>query len=77
VERLETRLDGPILIAPSVLGDERRILRRDLSPRGLHQARHAGRDGAGQPVPLGAGMHFHVGEGAAKLVRAGRGQSTT
>jgi dTDP-4-dehydrorhamnose 3,5-epimerase len=78
VERLQTRLDGPILIAPRVLGDERgffcetyrRNVFADLGiPEEMVQDNHS-RSGKG----IVRGMHFQIGQGAAKLVRCGRGE---
>jgi dTDP-4-dehydrorhamnose 3,5-epimerase len=77
MERLQTRLDGPILIAPRVIGDERGFFvetyRRSIFgelgiPEEMVQDNHS-RSSHG----IVRGMHFQVGEGAAKLVRAGRG----
>ena len=77
MERLQTRLDGPILIAPRLLGDERGFFvetyRRSIfSELGIAeemvQDNHS-RSGRG----IVRGMHFQIGSGAAKLVRAGRG----
>jgi dTDP-4-dehydrorhamnose 3,5-epimerase len=77
MERLDTRLDGPILIAPKVLGDERGFFvetyRRSLFTElgigeEMVQDNHSrSRHG------IVRGMHFQIGAGAAKLVRAGRG----
>jgi dTDP-4-dehydrorhamnose 3,5-epimerase len=77
MQRLETRLDGPILIAPKVLGDERGFFvetyRRSVFaelgiPEEMVQDNHS-RSRRG----IVRGMHFQVGEGAAKLVRVARG----
>jgi dTDP-4-dehydrorhamnose 3,5-epimerase len=77
MERLATRLDGPILIAPKVLGDERgffvetfrRSIFADLGiPEEMVQDNHS-RSRRG----IVRGMHFQIGAGAAKLVRAARG----
>ena len=77
MQRLETRLDGPILIAPKVLGDERgffsetyrRGVFEDLGiPGEMVQDNHS-RSRRG----IVRGMHFQIGRGAAKLVRCGRG----
>jgi len=77
MERLETRLSGPILIAPRVLGDERGFFcetyRRSAFaelgiPEEMLQDNHS-RSGYG----IVRGMHFQVGKGAAKLVRCARG----
>ena len=77
MERLATRLDGPILLAPKVLGDERgffvetyrHTIFAELGiPEEMVQDNHSrSRHG------IVRGMHFQIGEGAAKLVRAGRG----
>jgi dTDP-4-dehydrorhamnose 3,5-epimerase len=77
MQRLATRLDGPILIAPKVLGDERGFFvetyRRSIFselgiPEEMVQDNHSrSRHG------IVRGMHFQIGKGAAKLVRAGRG----
>jgi dTDP-4-dehydrorhamnose 3,5-epimerase len=74
---LETRLDGPILIEPRVIGDERGFFcetyRRNVFaelgiPEEMVQDNHS-RSGRG----IVRGMHFQIGQGAAKLVRCGRG----
>lgn len=77
MERLATRLDGPILIAPRVLGDERGFFvetyRRSVFaelgiPEEMVQDNHSrSRHG------IVRGMHFQIGDGAAKLVRAATG----
>ena len=77
VERLDTRLDGPILIQPTVHGDERGFFsetyrRSVFAELGISeefvQDNHS-RSGRG----IVRGMHFQVGSGMAKLVRCGRG----
>jgi dTDP-4-dehydrorhamnose 3,5-epimerase len=77
MERLETRLDGPILLKPKVFGDERgffaetyrRSVYAELGiPEEMPQDNHS--RSAGKIV---RGMHFQIGEGAAKLVRCARG----
>ncbi len=74
---LPTRLDGPMLLAPRVLGDERGFFvetyRRSVFaelgiPEEMVQDNHS-RSQHG----IVRGMHFQIGRGAAKLVRAGRG----
>jgi dTDP-4-dehydrorhamnose 3,5-epimerase len=76
-QRLETKLDGPILIAPKVIGDERGFFcetyrRNEFMALGIEeemvQDNHS-RSSHG----IVRGMHFQVGRGAAKLVRCGRG----
>jgi len=77
MKRLETRLDGPILIEPRVIGDERGFFcetyRREVFAElgiaeEMVQDNHS-RSGRG----FVRGMHFQIGEGAAKLVRCARG----
>jgi dTDP-4-dehydrorhamnose 3,5-epimerase len=77
VEKLETRLDGPILIEPRVLADARgffsetyrRTVFAELGiPEEMVQDNHS-RSCYG----IVRGMHFQVGRGAAKLVRCARG----
>jgi dTDP-4-dehydrorhamnose 3,5-epimerase len=77
VDELRTRLEGPILIAPVVHGDERGFFaetyrRTRLEELGVHhefvQDNHS-RSRRG----VVRGMHFQIGSGAAKLVRCGRG----
>ena len=74
---LPTRLDGPLLIEPTVLGDERGFLcetyrRSEFADLGIpeemvqdNQSRSRG--------GIVRGMHFQIGAGAAKLVRCSRG----
>src|SRR5947209_6559709 len=78
MERLETRLDGPILFAPRVFRDDRGFFcetyRRSVFAEfgvseEMVQDSHS-RSGRG----IVRGMHFQVGAGAAKLVRCGRGR---
>jgi dTDP-4-dehydrorhamnose 3,5-epimerase len=77
MERLDTRLDGPMLMAPKVLGDERgffcetyrRSAYQDLGIlEEMVQDNHS-RSRRG----IVRGMHFQIGRGAAKLVRCARG----
>lgn len=77
MKAVPTRLAGPIVVAPKVLGDERgffvetyrRSVFRELGiPEEMVQDNHS-RSGQG----IVRGMHFQIGQGAAKLVRAGRG----
>jgi dTDP-4-dehydrorhamnose 3,5-epimerase len=77
VQRLDTKLDGPILIAPRVFGDERGFFcetyRRNAFaelgiPEEMVQDNHS-RSSHG----IVRGMHFQIGQGAAKLVRCGKG----
>jgi dTDP-4-dehydrorhamnose 3,5-epimerase len=77
MQRLETRIEGPVLLEPVVHGDARGFFlesyRRSLyAELGIHhdfvQDNHS-------RSRLGTlrGMHFQVGEGQAKLVRCARG----
>ena len=75
--RLETRLDGPVLIGPDVHGDGRGFLvetftRDGLAELGIEdhfvQDNHS-RSGKG----VLRGIHFKVGHGMAKLVRCATG----
>jgi dTDP-4-dehydrorhamnose 3,5-epimerase len=77
VKRLETRLEGPILMEPRVLGDERGFFcetyRRGVFdelgiPEEMVQDNHS-RSARG----VVRGMHFQIGDGAAKIVRCARG----
>jgi dTDP-4-dehydrorhamnose 3,5-epimerase len=77
MERLETRLEGPVLIKPVVHGDERGFFqesyRRNVFtelgiPDEFVQDNHS-RSGPG----IVRGMHFQIGQGAGKLVRCARG----
>jgi dTDP-4-dehydrorhamnose 3,5-epimerase len=77
MQRLATRLDGPILIAPKVMGDERGFFvetyRRSIFAE-LGIAEEMVQDNHSRSRHgIVRGMHFQIGEGAAKLVRAGRG----
>jgi dTDP-4-dehydrorhamnose 3,5-epimerase len=77
MERLETRLEGPVVVRPVIHGDERGFFhesyRRNVYaelgiPEEFVQDNHS-RSGHG----IVRGMHFQVGHGAAKLVRCARG----
>jgi dTDP-4-dehydrorhamnose 3,5-epimerase len=78
MERLETRLDGPVLLAPTVHGDERGFFvetyRADVwashgVPTGFVQDNHSrSRRGTVR------GIHFQTDPGQGKLVRVARGQ---
>jgi dTDP-4-dehydrorhamnose 3,5-epimerase len=78
MQRLETKLEGPILIDPRVIGDERgffcetyrRSSYAELGiPEEMLQDNHS-RSGKG----VLRGMHFQIGAGTSKLVRCGRGE---
>ena len=77
MKRLETRLEGPLLIEPPVFGDDRgffaETFRRSLFAElgigeEMVQDNHS-RSGHG----VVRGMHFQIGAGSSKLVRCGRG----
>jgi dTDP-4-dehydrorhamnose 3,5-epimerase len=77
VKRLETRLDGPILVEPLVHRDERGFFHESYRrgvyaelgiPEEFVQDNHS-RSGRG----IVRGMHFQVGDGMAKLVRCATG----
>ena len=77
MELLETRLEGPKLIAPRVIGDERGFFAETYRqsiftefgiPEPMVQDNHSRSDHG-----IVRGMHFQIGEGASKLVRCGRG----
>jgi dTDP-4-dehydrorhamnose 3,5-epimerase len=77
MERLPTKLDGPMLIAPRIIGDERGFFaetyRREVFAElgildEMVQDNHS-RSRRG----IVRGLHFQIGEGAAKLVRCARG----
>ena len=77
MRRLETRLDGPVLIEPRKLSDDRgffcetyrRSVFEELGvPEEMVQDNHS-RSSRG----IVRGMHFQIGAGAAKLVRCARG----
>jgi len=77
MERLETRLDGPILIKPRVIGDERgffsEIYRRNVYAE-LGIAEEMVQDNHSRSKRgIVRGMHFQIGQGASKLVRCARG----
>lgn len=77
MRRIDTRLEGPILVEPRMIGDDRgffcetyrRAVFDELGiPEEMVQDNHS-RSGRG----IVRGMHFQIGQGAAKLVRCARG----
>jgi dTDP-4-dehydrorhamnose 3,5-epimerase len=77
MERLETRIDGPILLRPDVFGDERGFFAETYRRTGLIdfgiteemvQDNHSR-----STAKIVRGMHFQVGAGLAKLIRCARG----
>jgi dTDP-4-dehydrorhamnose 3,5-epimerase len=76
-ERLETRLDGLVLIAPRVLGDERGFFcetyrRNEFMALGIEEEMVQDNQSRSRRGVV-RGMHFQVGRGAAKLIRSTRG----
>jgi dTDP-4-dehydrorhamnose 3,5-epimerase len=77
MERLDTRLDGPVLIRPAVHPDERGFFQEtfrhnayaELGIDGEFVQDNHSRSAHG----VVRGMHFQVGDGVAKLVRCARG----
>jgi dTDP-4-dehydrorhamnose 3,5-epimerase len=78
MRRLDTRLEGPILLAPDVHGDGRGFFQE--SYRANVWAQHGVGDTFVQDNHSRSrqgvlrGMHFSIGEGQAKLVRCARGR---
>jgi dTDP-4-dehydrorhamnose 3,5-epimerase len=77
MRRLETRLEGPILLAPDVFGDERGFFcetyrRSTFMELGIQEEMVQDNHSRSRRGVV-RGMHFSTGRGAAKLVRCGRG----
>jgi dTDP-4-dehydrorhamnose 3,5-epimerase len=77
MRRLETRLDGPILIAPEVHGDDRgffvETFRENVwAELGIEETWVQDNHSRSRRGVV-RGMHFQIGEGAAKAVRCARG----
>jgi len=77
VELLETRLDGPKLIAPKVLADQRGFFmetyrRNTFAELGIDEEMVQDNHSRSARAIV-RGMHFQVGAGTSKLVRCGRG----
>lgn len=77
MERLKSRIDGPVLVRPTVHGDHRgffhetyrRNVYEDLGIKDEFVQDNHSRSGKG----IVRGMHFQVGDGMAKLVRCATG----
>jgi len=74
---LPTRLDGPLLLAPEVFGDERGFFcetfrAEDFAALGVTEAFVQDNHSRSRRGTV-RGLHFQVGDGASKLVRCGRG----
>jgi len=78
MRRLETRLDGPLLLAPAVHGDDRGFFTETFRAAALaeHGVEHDWIQDNQSRSRRGVvrGMHFQIGAGAAKLVRCARGR---
>lgn len=77
MEQLETRLDGPLLLAPRVFGDERGFFsetfrRNVLAGFGIEEEMVQDNHSRSARNVV-RGMHFQIGDGTSKLVRCGRG----
>src|ERR1700761_4509077 len=77
MQRLETRLEGPILVEPKVIGDERGFFcetyrQSTFSDLGISEAMVQDNHSRSRKGIV-RGMHFQIGEGAAKLVRCANG----
>ena len=77
MRRLDARLEGPILLAPDVFGDDRGFFcetyrRSSFMEHGIHEEMVQDNHSRSRRGVV-RGMHFTVGRGAAKLVRCGRG----
>ncbi len=78
MQRIPTRLEGPVLIEPKVFGDARGFFVETFRANVL-----ADEFGIAEPFVqdnhsrsskgVVRGLHFHVGNGCSKLVRCGRG----
>jgi dTDP-4-dehydrorhamnose 3,5-epimerase len=77
MRRLETRLEGPILVEPKVIGDERGFFcetyrRSTFSELGITEEMVQDNHSRSRKGIV-RGMHFQIGQGAAKLIRCGGG----
>jgi dTDP-4-dehydrorhamnose 3,5-epimerase len=77
MERLETRLPGAVLLKPRVFGDERGFF-METYRRTVYAEHGIGEEmvqdnHSRSSAKIVRGMHFQIGDGAAKLVRCGRG----
>jgi dTDP-4-dehydrorhamnose 3,5-epimerase len=73
VERLPTRLDGPILFAPRRLGDERGFFIETFRQEWLPSVSFVQDNHSRSRRGTVRGMHFQTRPGQAKLVRCARG----
>jgi dTDP-4-dehydrorhamnose 3,5-epimerase len=78
MERVATKLEGPILLEPAVHGDERGFFQEtyranDAADLGIHEEWVQDNHSRSRRGTV-RGMHFQVGAGQAKLVRTARGE---
>jgi dTDP-4-dehydrorhamnose 3,5-epimerase len=77
MERLETRLEGPILVRPTIHGDHRGFFhesyRRNVYAELGISEEYVQDNHSRSKRGIVRGMHFQVGRGMSKLVRCGRG----
>jgi dTDP-4-dehydrorhamnose 3,5-epimerase len=78
VQRIPTRLEGPVLIEPKIFGDERGFFAETFRANVLAErfaiTEAFVQDNHSRSVKgVVRGMHFQIGAGASKLVRCGRG----
>lgn len=78
IEELETKLDGPRLLAPRSYGDERGFFMETFRENVFAEKfgiedRWVQDNHSRSSYGVIRGMHFTIGAGAAKLVRCGRG----
>ena len=77
MERLDTRLAGPVLIAPTVHPDARGFFhetyRRDVYARLGVDVEFVQDNHSRSTRGVVRGMHFQIGDGQAKLIRCARG----
>jgi dTDP-4-dehydrorhamnose 3,5-epimerase len=77
-ERLDTRIDGVGFLQPNLIGDERGFFvetyrRNEFAGLGITEEMVQDNHSRSKHGIV-RGMHFQVGDGAAKLVRCGRGK---
>jgi len=77
LELVPTRIAGPLLLQPSVFGDERGFFcetyrESELAAFGVAD-RFVQDNHSRSAHGIARGLHFNVGDGASKLVRCGRG----
>ena len=78
MQRIPTRLAGPVLIEPNVFGDERGFFAETFRANVLAEQFGIAEDFVQDNHSRSSrgvvrGLHFSIGEGASKLVRCGRG----